>query len=88
MAMTMTEADHVNKLIAFIVHGDVYTGQADPARTAAQSLEYLGDRAAKVLQVNRRGDVETYARRLQPLARSVIEEARRDLIREHERGEA
>ena len=68
MPMTMTEADAVSKLIAFIVHGDVYTGQADPARAAAQSLEYLGDRASKVLQVNRRGDVETYARRLQAIA--------------------
>ena len=68
MPMTITEADHVSKLIAFIVHGNVYTGQADPTRAAAESLEYLGDRAAKVLQVNRRGDVETYARRLQALA--------------------
>ena len=68
MPMTITEADHVNKLIAFVTHGDLYTGQAESARAAARSLEYLGDRAEKVLKVSRRGDLETYARRLAPLA--------------------
>lgn len=68
MPMTITEADHVNKLIAFVTHGDLYTGQAESARAAARSLEYLGERAEKVLKVSRRGDLETYARRLAPLA--------------------
>lgn len=68
MPMTMTEADHVNKLIAFVVHGNLYTDQTESARAAARSLEYLAERAEKVIRVGRRGDFETYAARLAPLA--------------------
>lgn len=86
MPMTITEADHVNKIIAFVLHGNLYSGQAESALAAARSLEYLGERAEKVLKVKARGDLETYARRLTPLAAgadaaAVDEHLRREMTR-------
>ncbi|HEY9408872.1 MAG TPA: hypothetical protein VIP77_04765 [Jiangellaceae bacterium] len=74
MPMTMTEADAVSRLIRFVLAGEQYTGQAARslpaivARTAARDLEYLGERASKVLKITVAGDAETYAKRLEVLA--------------------
>lgn len=86
MPMTMTEADAVTKLIHFVVSGELYTGQEATARAAARNLDYLGERAGKVLKVTPAGDLETYAARLAPLAAGadaapVDERTRREMTR-------
>ena len=74
MAMTMTEADAVSRLIRFVLAGEQYTGQAErnnagtPTLQAARDLEYLRTRASKVLGISISGDTEVYADRLSPLA--------------------
>ena len=88
MAMTITEADAVTKLIHFVVSGELYTGQSEAARGAAASLEYLGQRAGKVLSITPAGDLATYAERLAPLAtgsRNDTERVLRDVAAECDR---
>lgn len=74
MAMTMTEADAVSRLIHFVLNGEQRNGQAERslppivARTAARDLEYLAERASKALKISIAGDAGTYAERLEVLA--------------------
>lgn len=90
MPMTMTEADAVSRLIRFVLDGEQYTGQAERslpsivARAAARDLEYLGERASKVLKISIAGDAETYAKRIEVLAAEAVsadERARTEVIR-------
>lgn len=85
MPMTMTEADAVSRLIRFVLAGEQYSGQAERslpsivARAAARDLEYLGERASKVLKITVAGDAETYAKRLEVLAAGTAAEPDEDV---------
>lgn len=78
MAMTITEADAVAKLVRFIVSGELYAGQPESASATAAKLVFLAVRAEKILQLNLPGDKDTYAERLGAVARHRLEVATRD----------